>query len=84
MAECDRLQPGQPVAATGAAAEGGEVYFSSAVVSSPVGLLVPDRFGRPSERHVEIAAGDKLVLFTDGLLDLGRDGHPIREPGADR
>jgi serine phosphatase RsbU (regulator of sigma subunit) len=50
----------------------------------PVGLFGPDRFSRPEICTVSIGRGDKLVLFTDGILDLERDGAPLEEDGLVR
>ncbi len=47
----------------------------------PVGLFGPERFGTPTTRTAAFAPGDKLVLFTDGILDLERDGVPLEEAG---
>lgn len=47
----------------------------------PVGLFGPERFGTPTTRTTALAEGDKLVLFTDGLLDLERNGVPLEEVG---
>ena len=47
----------------------------------PGGLVGMDRFSRPAICTVPIGQGDKLVLFTDGILDLERDGAPLEEGG---
>lgn len=47
----------------------------------PVGLFGSDRFSRPATCTVPIGQGDKLILFTDGILDLERDGAPLEEDG---
>lgn len=47
----------------------------------PVGLFGPERFGTPTTRTADLVPGDKLVLFTDGILDLERDGVPLEEVG---
>lgn len=47
----------------------------------PVGLFGPERFATPTTRTTAFAQGDKLVLFTDGILDLERDGVPLEEVG---
>jgi sigma-B regulation protein RsbU (phosphoserine phosphatase) len=47
----------------------------------PVGLFGPERFDTPTTRTTAFARGDKLVLFTDGILDLEKDGVPLEEVG---
>ncbi len=52
--------------------------------SIPVGLFGPERFGTPTTRTTALAQGDKLVLFTDGVLDLENEGVPLEEVGLMR
>jgi len=49
--------------------------------SIPVGLFGPERFGTPTPKTTVFGQGDKLVLFTDGALDLERNGVPLQEAG---
>lgn len=48
----------------------------------PVGVFGPEMFKRPQRTSVEINTGDKLMLFTDGLLELKlEDGSELGELG---
>jgi phosphoserine phosphatase RsbU/P len=50
--------------------------------SIPVGLFGPERFGTPQTETVQVRPNDKLILFTDGVLDLEPEPqHEIGEPG---
>jgi serine phosphatase RsbU (regulator of sigma subunit) len=51
----------------------------------PVGLFGPETFGAPETHTVGFRAGDKLMLFTDGLVDLKHeDGSTLEEAGVAR
>lgn len=48
----------------------------------PVGLFGPDKFGTPRTITLDIHPGDKLILFTDGMLELKlEDGSELGERG---
>jgi serine phosphatase RsbU (regulator of sigma subunit) len=48
----------------------------------PVGLFDPEIFGRPRTKSAAIEAGDRLVLYTDGVLQLrAADGAELGEAG---
>lgn len=48
----------------------------------PVGLFGPEKFGTPEKTTVGIHPGDKLMLFTDGMLELKlEDGSEFGEKG---
>ncbi len=45
-------------------------YFDLEPQNLPVGLFPNEKFGRVEERRLDTGQGDKLMLFTDGLLEL--------------